>query len=240
LENLIHFASKKAMNIVGLGAKIVEKLVVENIIVTPLDIYSIKKQDVVDLEKFGDQSADNLINNIEKSKNTTLAKFLFALGIPHIGEETAELIANSTEFKNNSDLFTKLIEITDADLIAIYGIGETVAESFVDYIQDPERQEIVKGLIGILNITPTPTLPLAGEGERPFAGKTFVITGTLETMSRDEAKEKIKSLGGKVASSVSKNTDYVVVGENPGSKYDDAVRLGIEVLDEKKLIDIIK
>jgi DNA ligase (NAD+) len=239
LENLIHFASKKAMNIVGLGAKIVEKLVIENIIVTPLDIYSIKKQDVVDLEKFGDQSADNLISNIEKSKNTTLAKFLFALGIPHIGEETAELIANSIEFKNNSDLFTKLIEITDADLIAIYGIGDTVAESFVDYVQDSERQEIVKGLLGVLNITPTPTLPLAGEGERPLLGKTFVITGTLETMSRDEAKEKIKTLGGKVASSVSKNTDYVVVGENPGSKYDDAVRLGVEVLDEAGLIDIL-
>lgn len=236
LENLIHFASKKAMNIVGMGEKIVEKLVAEQLIATPLDIYSLKKEDLVDLEKFGDQSAENLITNIEKSKNTTLAKFLFALGIPHIGEETADLIANSIEFKNNNDLFTKLIEIADADLVAIYGIGETVAESFVDYMQDPERQEIVKGLLVILKFEKTKNPP-AGGGQ--LSGKIFVITGTLETMSRDEAKEKIKSRGGKVASSVSKNTDYVVVGENPGSKYDDAVRLGVEVLDEKGFIKIL-
>lgn len=233
LENLIHFASKKAMSITGLGEKIVEKLVAENIIATPLDIYSIKKEDVVDLEKFGDQSADNLISSIEKSKNTTLAKFLFALGIPHVGEETAELIANSISFKNNNELLAKLTEITDEDLVAIYGIGATVAESFVDYMQDPERQEIVKGLLDILKFEQKKST--GGS----LSGKTFVVTGTLETMSRDEAKEKIKSLGGKVASSVSKNTDYVVVGENPGSKYDDAVKLGIDILNEKQFINIL-
>ncbi len=239
LENLIHFASKKAMNIVGMGEKIVEKLVAEQLIATPLDIYSLKKEDLVDLEKFGDQSAENLITNIEKSKNTTLAKFLFALGIPHIGEETADLIAQSLDFKNNIELQKQLLSIVDTDLIPINGIGETVAESFVDYMQDSDRQAVVLGLLHILNITPTPALPLAGEGERHLSGKIFVITGTLETMSRDEAKEKIKARGGKVASSVSKNTDYVVVGENPGSKYDDAVKLGVEVLDEQRFIKIL-
>lgn len=235
LENLIHFASKKAMNIVGLGEKIVEKLVAENIISTPLDIYSIKKEDVIDLEKFGDQSADNLIANIEKSKATTLQKFLFALGIHHIGEETADLIAQSIDFKNNNDLLKKLVAITDEDLIKINGIGETVAESFVDYIQDRERQGIIKGLLEIL------TFEKKVKASGSLTGKTFVITGTLETMSRDEAKEKIKALGGKVSSSVSKSTDYVVVGENPGSKYDDAVKLGVDILDEaslKRIIDI--
>lgn len=240
LENLIHFASKKAMNIVGMGEKIVEKLVAEQLIATPLDIYSLKKEDLVDLEKFGDQSAENLIANIEKSKNTTLAKFLFALGIPHIGEETADLIAQSLDFNNNIELQKQLLSIVDADLIPINGIGETIAESFVDYMQDNDRQAVVLGLLHILNITPTPALPLAGEGERHLSGKIFVITGTLETMSRDEAKEKIKSRGGKVASSVSKNTDYVVVGENPGSKYDDAVRLGVEVLGEDELTELLK
>jgi DNA ligase (NAD+) len=233
LENLIHFASKKAMNIVGMGEKIVEKLVSENLIATPLDIYSIKKESLVGLEKFGDQSAENLILNIEKSKKTTLQKFLFALGIPHIGEETADLIAQSLDFSNNTELQERLFSIVDADLIKINGIGETVAESFVDYMQDSDRQTIVSGLLHILEFEKQQ------KASGSLTGKTFVITGTLETMSRDEAKEKIKSLGGKVTSSVSKNTDYVVVGEDPGSKYDDAVRLGVEVLDEKSFIDIL-
>jgi DNA ligase (NAD+) len=216
-----------------MGEKIVEKLVSENLIATPLDIYSIKKESLVGLEKFGDQSAENLILNIEKSKKTTLQKFLFALGIPHIGEETADLIAQSLDFSNNTELQERLFSIVDADLIKINGIGETVAESFVDYMQDSDRQTIVSGLLHILEFEKQQ------KASGSLTGKTFVITGTLETMSRDEAKEKIKSLGGKVTSSVSKNTDYVVVGEDPGSKYDDAVRLGVEVLDEKSFIDIL-
>jgi DNA ligase (NAD+) len=237
LENLIHFASKKAMNIVGLGEKIVEKLVAENLITTPLDIYSLNKEDLVVLDKFGEQSADNLIENIEKSKKTTLPKFLFALGIHHIGEETADLISQSISFKNNKELFERLVGITDNDLTVIYGIGETVAESFVDYMQDPERQEIVQGLLEILQFEQKKNPPAGGDGS--LSGKTFVITGTLETMSRDEAKEKIKTLGGKVSASVSKSTSYVVVGENPGSKYDDAMKLGVEILDEKGFLETI-
>jgi DNA ligase (NAD+) len=192
---------------------------------------------LVDLEKFGDQSAENLITNIEKSKNTTLPKFLFALGIPHIGEETADLISQSISFKNNKELFERLVGITDNDLTVIYGIGETVAESFVDYMQDPERQEIVQGLLEILQFEQKKNPPAGGDGS--LSGKTFVITGTLETMSRDEAKEKIKTLGGKVSASVSKSTSYVVVGENPGSKYDDAMKLGVEILDEKGFLETI-
>ncbi len=236
LENLIHFASKKAMNIVGMGEKIVEKLVDENLIQTAADIYSLKREDLVALEKFGEQSADNLLGNIEKSKQVTLAKFLFALGIPHIGEETADLIAQSIHFKNNHELREKLFGILDEDLIKLDGIGETVAESFVDYFADPDRRQVIIKLLDILDVAPSKVI--SGKDAK-LLGKTFVITGTLATMSRDEAKAKIKSLGGKVSSSVSKSTDYVVAGENPGSKYDDAMKLRVEILDEEKFNDYL-
>jgi DNA ligase (NAD+) len=228
LENLIHFASKKAMNIVGMGEKIVEKLLSEELIKTPLDIYGLKKADLENLEKFGELSASNLLENIEKSKKITLSKFLFALGIHHIGEETADLIAQSLSWKSNKDLYNRIISITDEDLTKIDGIGDTVAESFVDYFADVEHQVIVQGLLGVLSFEKQ---ELASQ---KFAGMTFVITGTLETMSRDEAKAVIKSNGGKVSSSVSKSTDYVVVGENPGSKFDDAQKLGVKTLTEKE------
>ena len=233
LENLIHFASKKAMNIVGLGEKIVEKLIEQNLIATPFDIYTLKKEALVDLEKFGEQSADNLIVNIEKSKQTTLARFLFALGIHHIGEETADLISKSLQWKTNHDLYNKLLNLTDEQLMEIDGIGETVAASFVDYFADEDRRDILKKLFEIL-VFEKPKMV-----SQKLSGKTFVITGTLETMSRDEAKEKIKSAGGKVSSSVSASTNYVVVGENPGSKYDDAQKLGVKVLSEQELTKMI-
>lgn len=233
LENLIHFASKKAMNIVGLGEKIVEKLVSENLIQTPVDIYRLKKNNLEGLEKFGDVSASNLVEAIESSKNTTLQRFLFALGIHHVGEETADLIAATLNWENNQDLLKKLIETTDEDLIKINGIGNTVAESFVDYMNDPERQQVVKELLNIL------TFEKQEKAGTSLAGKTFVLTGTLPTLSRDEAKAMIKKLGGKVASSVSKNTDYVVVGDDPGSKYDEAVKLGVKILDEKGLENLL-
>ncbi len=228
LENLIHFASKKAMNIVGMGEKIVEKLLSQELIKTPLDIYGLKKEDLEQLEKFGDVSSSNLIENIEKSKVITLSKFLFALGIHHVGEETADLIAHSLSWKSNKDLYTKLVSITDDDLTKIDGIGDTVAESFVDYFADAEHQTVVQGLLEILSFEKQT------QSSQKFAGMTFVITGTLESMSRDEAKALIKSHGGKVSSSVSKSTDYVVVGENPGSKFEDAQKLGVKTLTEKE------
>ena len=233
LENLIHFASKKAMNIVGLGEKIVEKLIDQNLIATPLDIYHLKKTDLVDLEKFGEQSADNLVLNIEKSKHTNVSKFLFALGIHHIGEETADLIAKSLHWKTNADLYQKLMALTDEELMKIDGIGETVAASFVDYFADKDRTRIVKELFGLF------TFEKAVMTSQKLAGKIFVITGTLESMSRDEAKEKIKNVGGKVSSAVSTNTDYVVVGENPGSKYDEALKLGVKTISEDELAQMV-
>ncbi len=236
LENLIHFASKKAMNIVGMGEKIVEKLVTENLIQTPVDMYYLKKDQLETLEKFGDLSASNLLESLETSKHTTLQKFLFALGIHHVGEETADLIANTFTWRNNTDLFEKLVHTTDEDLIKINGIGNTVAESFVDYMNDTERQEVVKKLMDILVFEKSEKVSV---GNLKFSGKTFVITGTLETLSRDEAKAFIKKHGGKVSSSVSKNTDYVVAGEAPGSKYDEAQKLGVTIIDEAGLNNLI-
>lgn len=232
LENLIHFASKKAMNIVGMGEKIVEKLVAQNLVQTPVDIYSLKVADLESLEKFGELSANNLVSNIEKSKTTTLQKLLFGLGIHHIGEETADLIAQSLTWKNNDDLFKKLIGLTDADLMQINGIGKTVADSLVDYMNDPDRQAIIQSLLKILIIPPQADSVRGSQASGSLFGKTFVITGTLENLSRDDAKALIKQHGGKVASSVSKSTDYLLMGENAGSKYDEAIKLGVAIINE--------
>jgi DNA ligase (NAD+) len=228
LENLIHFASKKAMNIVGMGEKIVEKLVDQGLIKTFADIYTLKKSDLESLEKFGDLSASNIIQSIETSKKTTLSKFLFALGIHHVGEETADLIAGLYSWKNNKELFKKIISTSDDDLMVINGIGKTVAESFVDYVNDSERQQVIAQLFETLSFEQVEAM------SQTFMGKTFVVTGTLETLSRDEVKALIKSHGGKVASAVSKNTDFLVAGESAGSKYDEAVRLGVTIISESQ------
>lgn len=239
LENLIHYASKKAMNIVGLGEKIIEKLVSEGLVQTPVDIYRLSRGSLETLEKFGELSANNLLESIETSKNTTLQKFLFALGIHHIGEETADLIASSLEWKNNNELFDKLTSLTDADLIQIPGIGSTVAESFIGYMADPERYQVVKKLLEIVSIAPQTRAAVAQTKAGSLAGKTFVITGTLPTLGRDDARALVKQHGGKVASSVSKNTDYLLMGVDAGSKYDEAVRLGIAIIDEQTFMGMI-
>lgn len=230
LENLIHYASKKALNIVGMGQKIVEKLVNEGLIQTPVDIYTLQKSDLEGLEKFGELSATNIIDSIESSKKTTLQRFLFGLGIHHIGEETADLIAQGIVWNNNDELFQKLITLTDADLVKIPGIGSIVAESFIDYMQDPDRQEVVKKLIALLVFEQPEKV---SQQQLTLSNKIFVVTGTLETLSRDDAKALIKKHGGKVASAVSKNTNYLLMGENAGSKYDEALKLGITIITEQ-------
>lgn len=242
LQNIIHYASKGAMNIVGMGEKIVERLIDEGLIKTLPDIYAIKKSDLEHLENFGELSASNLTLSIENSKTVTLARFLFALGIPHIGQETAELIADTISYSDQSELFKILTTRTEEQLINIDGIGPGVAGSFVNYMGDGERSEIVKDLLEILKIQiPSPTLPeRKGDAPKKLEGKIFVLTGTLPTLSRDQARDMIKQYGGKVSSSVSSKTDYVVVGTDPGSKYDDAVRLGVEILDEESLTELLK
>jgi DNA ligase (NAD+) len=240
LQNIIHYASKKAMNIVGMGEKIVERLIDEGLIAALPDIYKIQKSDLENLENFGELSANNIIESIENSKSVTLARFLFALGIPHIGQETAELIADTinTDQKN---LFHVLTNITEEQLIAIDGIGPGVAGSFVDYMSDEERREIVEELLQILTIKQglTPNPSPTERGMAPLVGKIFVLTGTLPTLSRDQARDLIKQAGGKVSSSVSSKTDYILVGSDPGSKYDEGVKLGIKIISEDDLMNLI-
>ncbi len=233
-ETLVHFVSKKGMNIVGLGHKVLERFFEVGLVQNPTDIFKLKKEDFIEWERFGELSSEKLITSIEKSKVTLLPKFLFALGIRHIGEETAEILANFIAQKKG-DVFKNLQSVTIEELSNLEGIGPVVAESFVEYMNNKYHGRIVSELVDILDIQ----MPKQSAVKQILAGKTFVLTGTLESMSRDVAKEKIKSMGGKVASSVSKNTTYVIAGADPGSKYDDAQKLGVEILDEKGLISLL-
>ncbi len=233
-ETLVHFVSKKGMNIVGLGQKVLERFFEVGLVQNPTDIFKLKKEDFVEWERFGELSSEKLVVAIEKSKSVQLQNFLFALGIRHIGEETAEILANFIAQKNG-ELFKRLQFVTVEELSNLEGIGPVVAESFVEYLHNNYHARIVSELVSVLDIQ----MPKRSTTNQSLAGKTFVLTGTLETMSRDTAKEKIKSMGGKVASSVSKNTTYVVAGADPGSKYDEAVKLEVEILNEEGFIDIL-
>jgi DNA ligase (NAD+) len=234
LERIAHFVGKHAFDIDGCGIKIVEQLLNEGLIQDAADLFTLKVGDLLPLERFAEKSAENLVSSIMAARSVSLARFLVALSIPHVGEETAEDIAEH---------FGTLEKIKDASieqLFEVYGIGEKVAESVKSYFSDSVQQKFVEKLlqngVEIKSEARSPkpeTLPLYG--------KTFVITGTLASMSRDEAKEKIKALGGDVSESVSKKTSYVVVGENAGSKKDKAEVLGIQMVAEeefKKLLHL--
>lgn len=230
---IIHFASREAMDIEGMGEKTVELLVDKGLVKSIPDIYALKKKDLVNLPGFGDLSAENLISAIEKSKNTSLDRFLFALGIPYVGRYTARLIA---------DRFPSLEAVMSAkedDLMAIPGIGEKVAKAVVDYFSDPYQREMVQKLID-MGLTLENVKEKRPERPSFFSGKTFVFTGTLSSMTRDEAEKLVIKMGGKVSKSVSKNTDIVVVGENPGSKYQKALKLGIQIMREPEFIEHVR
>lgn len=222
LENMIHFVSKKGMNIVGMGEKIVEFFMEQGLVTERKDIYELEAGDMTGLEGFKEKSIQNLLEAIKESRNVSLSKFIYSLGIRHVGEETAELLAN--EFKTIANLRKATFE----KLEAVEGVGGVVAQSIIDWFADKENAREVDELLRYLKIQ-----KVEGRIQNTLSGKIFVLTGTLATMSRDVAKAKIKSLGGKVSSSVSKETSYVVAGTDPGSKYDNALKLGVEILDEK-------
>jgi len=231
LKRIIHFVSKKAYDIDGLGKKIVEQLLNEGLIKNPADIFTLTKGDLEPLERFAEKSADNLITNIEKSKEITLARFIFSLGIKHLGEETAIRLSN--EFGSLKKIMTASLEYLEN----VEDVGPVVAQSIVEYFKNKDNQKLIGELLGngvrILKNKKIKTL------KQSLSGKTFVLTGSLESISRDEAKEKIRSLGGDVSSSVSKNTDYVVVGEDPGSKYDRAKELGVNIIKEAEFLKLL-
>ncbi len=228
LENLIHFVSKNGMNIVGMGDKIVEKLFTMGLIQEKYDIYNLKAGDLSVLEKMGEKSESNLINAINKSKNVALGKFIFALGIHHVGAESALLLAK--EFKT----FDKVQNATYDELINIDGIGEIVAESIISYFKDKHNQKVLNELLKHITID-----KVLENKTQKLSGLNFVITGSLPNISRDVAKQMIIDNGGKVSSSVSKNTSYILLGTDPGSKYDDGLKLGIAMLDEKQFLKML-
>lgn len=230
-ESLIFFASKSAMDIEGMGPAVVEQLV-ENGLVTRIDdLYLLTHEQIVQLERMGEKSATNLINAIIASKNRPLHRLITALGIRHIGAKTARLLTEELEH------IDKFREVTEEELKNIPEIGEKMAQSIVKFFAEPRNIETIERLkdYGVNVIEPR-----TQNVSTLLANKTFVITGTLENYTRTEASELIVSLGGKVASSVSKKTDYVVVGEEPGSKYDKAVQLGVTVLSEGEFLELVK
>ena len=231
LENLIHFASKDAFDIDGLGDKIVEQLMNEGLIKNAADIFTLTQGDLEPLDRFAEKSAENLIAAIEKAKKTTLNRFVYALGIRHVGEETALRLAR--HFSNLKKIMIASLE----ELKQVEDIGPAVAESIYVWFRDEENIKLVDGLL--FNGVEIKTFS-APQGEQKLSGKTFVLTGSLESMSRDEAKEKIRALGGEMSESVSKKTSYVVVGADPGSKYEKAKELGVKILDEKEFLKLIK
>ncbi len=229
LRRLIHFASKKAFNTEGMGKKIVQRLVDEKLIVSPADIFELTKDDISVLARFGEKSADNLINAIAKSKTIFLSRFIYALGIHHVGEEMSYGL--SFHFKTLENIKKANIE----DLTKSHDVGPIVAENLCEFFRDAGNIKFLNDLekAGV-KIIPDK----APEGK--LAGKSFVVTGTLKSMSREEAHERIRSLGGNISSAVSAKTSYVLAGDNPGSKYEKARRLGIETLAEKEFLLIIK
>jgi len=224
-----HFASKRAMDIDGLGVKLIDQLVDKGLIKDIADIYYIKKEELIELERMADKSAQNIIEAIEKSKTKPLGKFLFALGIFHVGETTAEDLAD--HFSRLDDFF----HLSEEDLMKVEGIGPEVSASVVQFFRDKKNRESIERLkrAGIKL-----TEPKAKEKGK-LAGKTFVFTGTLKTYGRDEARNLVESLGGVTASSVSKKIDFVVAGEDPGSKADKARELGIKILTEEEFKKMI-
>jgi DNA ligase (NAD+) len=243
LGNVIHFVSRKGFDIVGLGEKIVEQLLSEGIIANVADIFELKVGDLEPLERFAEKSAQNLIEAIEKSKAITLEKLIYSLGIRHVGEETAILIASAidTEFSNNKknlqNIVDKFPKITIDEWKGIKGIGEKSAESLVEWFSNKDNLNMLKKMesLGVkVEIIQKPKTK-----NQKLIGKSFVLTGELSSFTRDAAKDIIREKGGDISSSVSKKTDYVVVGENPGSKYQKAKELGVKIVNEegfKKLL----
>lgn len=235
-EGLIHFVSRDAMNIDGLGEKVIGQLFAEQLIHDVTDLYKLTKEQLLRLERMGEKSANNLIQAIETSKGNSLEKLLFGLGIRHVGAKAAKTLAMDFETMD------QLANATYERLTSINEIGDKMADSIVSYFELPEVKELLEELKALnVNMSYTGPKPVsAEESDSFFAGKTVVLTGKLEQLSRNDAKEEIERLGGKVAGSVSKKTHLVIAGEDAGSKLIKAQELGIEVWTEEKLIEELK
>jgi len=220
-----HFASRSAMDIEGLGYVLVEQLVEKGLAKNFADIYSLKFDDLVNLERMGKKSSENLLNAIEKSKERGLAMLIFAIGIRHVGIKAARILASAFQTMD------KLMSASFEDLESLEEIGPVIAESIVNFLKNRENRKVIENLkangvkMKLMNKVRVETL---------LSGKIFVLTGGLKDYTRERAQELIESLGGRVTSSVSSKTDYVVYGENPGSKFEKAKALGVKLINEEK------
>ena len=228
-QALIHFAHRRALDIEGLGEKIVDQLVDQNLVRTPADLYRLGFSALANLERMGEKSADNLIQAINQSRNTTLARFIFALGIRHVGETTAKDLANHYQSMH------ALMDASLEDLLTVKDVGPVVADSIVSFMEEAHNREVIEQLLasGMQLSVEKKVISAA------VVGKTFVLTGTFPSLSRDQAKDLLEKAGAKVAGSVSKKTDYVVAGTDAGSKLSKAEELGITVIDEQTMLDLL-
>lgn len=229
-EKIYHFVSKKAFDIEGLGPKIIDQLYDNGLIKNVVDIFDLTFDDLNSLERFADKSAENTINAIKNSRKITLSRFIYALGIRHVGEETA------IDLADNFGSISKLMRVNEDTLNAIHEIGDVMADSITDFLKDQTNKDIINGLIerGVTIINPK------HKKKTLVTGKTVVITGTLDSFSREEIKNKIREVGGNVSGSVSEQTDFVVYGNNPGSKYDKAKELNITTISETEFLAMLK
>jgi DNA ligase (NAD+) len=229
-QALLHFAHRRAMDIDGLGEKIVDQLVDLSIVRTPADLYRLGLMALANLDRMGEKSAENLLQSIEKSRKNTLARFIFALGIRHVGESTAKDLAK------HFGQIHKLMAVNEEELLQVNDVGPVVAKSLLSFFSEAHNREVVEQLLasGIELEVETSTI------NPELLGKTFVLTGTLPTMSRDEAKALLEKAGAKVAGSVSAKTHYVVAGADAGSKLEKAQELGVAVIDEAQMLIMLQ
>lgn len=239
-EWIYHFVSRPAFNIEGLGSKIIDRFLDEGLITDVADIFILQKGDIAALERFGEKSAENIVSEVSEKRRITLPRFLYSLGILHVGEETASLLSQTisdlkVQISKPRDVLEAFQKMTLEKLQQIQDVGPKVAASIHSWFQDKKHIALLNKLdkVGVRISSPQPAV----RGSK-FAGQVFVLTGELEAMTRDEAKEKIRALGGNVSESVSKRTAYVVVGAGPGSKYEKAKDLGIKTIDEKEFLKL--
>jgi DNA ligase (NAD+) len=242
-EFLYHFVSRAAFNIEGLGPKIIDRFLDEGLISDAADIFTLKEGDVAALERFGEKSAENTVREVAAKKKLPLARFLYALGIIHVGEETAVLLAKNLDFPHAHgrvtirDILKVFEKLSLEDLQELPDIGPKVAESIHGWFRESRNLRFLGRLerAGV-EVEAQPRTARSGK----LAGRTFVLTGSMESMSREAAKEKIRELGGDASESVSKKTDYVVAGAEPGSKYEKAKKLGVKIMDEKEFLEMLR
>jgi DNA ligase (NAD+) len=231
-ESLRHFASRRALNIEGLGTRLIDQMVTTGLVRTPADLYTLKLAEVAALERMGEKSAANLLTALAQSKRTTLPRFLYALGIRDVGEATARALA--IHFRD----LDPLLDASTEEIQRVPDVGPVIAASVRRFFEQPHNRKVIDQLRQ-RGVQWPEVAPVAAARHSPFAGKTWVLTGTLTGLTREQAQERIRALGGTVSSSVSKKTDCVVAGEDSGSKLRKARELGVKVIDEEQFASLL-